>query len=106
MSGPVSYTHLDVYKRQVLVCVDGYWYNGKAVDCLEKNAEVVAQMPSLLKTVVVSYLAAVPDVGRIANAVRWDDIATTMESTAGPRVDGENRVIFKRVAFEHPLRCV
>ena len=88
---------------KVLVCVDGYWYNGKAVDCLEKNAEVVAQMPSLLKTVVVSYLAAVPDVGRIANAVRWDGIATTMESTAGPRVDGENGVIFNRVAFEHPL---
>ncbi|WP_281984949.1 AMP-binding protein, partial [Azonexus hydrophilus] len=42
---------------KVLVCVDGYWYNGKPVDCLAKNADVVAQMPSLLKTVVVPYLA-------------------------------------------------
>jgi acetoacetyl-CoA synthetase len=31
---------------KVLICVDGYWYNGKAVDCLAKNAEIVAKMPS------------------------------------------------------------
>jgi acetoacetyl-CoA synthetase len=79
---------------KVLVCVDGYWYNGKAVGCLEKNAEVVAQMPSLLKTVIVPYLTTSPDVGGIANAVRWNDIAV---------VDGGKEVVFKRVAFDHPL---
>ena len=79
---------------KVLVCVDSYWYNGKPVDCLEKNAEVVAQMPTLLKTVVVPYLAAAPDIGKIANAVGWNDIAA---------VDPQTEVIFKRVAFDHPL---
>lgn len=79
---------------KVLICVDGYWYNGKPVDCLAKNAEVVAKMPSLVKTVVVPYLAELPAIGAIANAVNWAQI---------PSVDGEKPVIFTRVAFDHPL---
>ncbi len=79
---------------KVLVCVDGYWYNGKAVDCLEKNAEVVARMPSLVKVVVVPYLNERPEIGLIAHAVLWNDTAA---------VHGQKEVIFKRVAFDHPL---
>ena len=79
---------------KVLICVDGYWYNGKPVDCLARNAEVVAQMPSLLRTVVVPYLSAAPDLTKIPNAVSWNEIAT---------VDPKKAVIFKRVAFDHPL---
>ncbi|QRM18421.1 acetoacetate--CoA ligase [Dechloromonas sp. TW-R-39-2] len=79
---------------KVLICVDGYWYNGKPVDCLEKNAEVVARMPSLLKTVVVPYLAERPAIDGLANALCWNDL---------PAVDAEKTVIFNRVAFNHPL---
>ncbi|UCV11878.1 acetoacetate--CoA ligase [Dechloromonas denitrificans] len=79
---------------KVLICVDGYWYNGKPVDCLEKNAEVVACMPSLLKTVVVPYLATQPAIGGMANALCWSDL---------PAVDAGKSVIFNRVAFNHPL---
>jgi acetoacetyl-CoA synthetase len=79
---------------KVLVCVDGYWYNGKPVDCLAKNAEVVAQMPSLVKTVVVPYLAGRPEIGAIANAVHWADVGA---------VDRQKEVIFKRLGFDHPL---
>ncbi|MGV0952342.1 MAG: acetoacetate--CoA ligase, partial [Azonexus sp.] len=97
---------------KVLVCVDGYWYNGKPVDCLAKNAEVVAQMPSLVKTVVVPYLAECPEIGAIANAVRWNEIAVPQEDLlrgAPPggllrgAVDAQKEVIFKRVTFDHPL---
>ncbi|MCK6389716.1 MAG: acetoacetate--CoA ligase [Azonexus sp.] len=79
---------------KVLVCVDGYWYNGKPVDCLAKNAEVVARMPSLQATVVVPYLAAAPAIGDIAKAVCWSDL---------PAVDALTPVVFNRVAFAHPL---
>jgi acetoacetyl-CoA synthetase len=79
---------------KVLICVDGYWYNGKPVDCLEKNAEVVSKLPSLVKTVVVPYLNAHPDIGSIASAVCWNELAA---------VDGSQEVIFRRVAFDHPL---
>ena len=86
---------------KVLVCVDGYWYNGKPVDCLAKNAEVVAQMPSLVKTVVVPYLDAAPEIGAIANAVGWPTWRT--RRLAGARLTPAKEVIFKRVAFDHPL---
>ena len=79
---------------KVLICVDGYWYNGKPVDCLAKNAEVVSKIPSLLKVVVVPYLNAAPDLSNIANAVLWNDI---------PTVNPKKEPIFKRVGFAHPL---
>ena len=79
---------------KVLICVDGYWYNGKQVDCLAKNAEVVSKMPSLRQVVVVPYLDAAPDVSKIANALSWTDI---------PTVNPKKEPIFKRVGFAHPL---
>jgi acetoacetyl-CoA synthetase len=79
---------------KVLVCVDGYWYNGKPVDCLEKNAEVVARMPSLARTVVVPYLNA-------GTGHRQDRQCRRLARPAA--VDGQKEVIFRRVAFDHPL---
>ncbi|MBK7565260.1 MAG: acetoacetate--CoA ligase [Propionivibrio sp.] len=79
---------------RLLVCVDGYWYNGKPVDCLEKNAEVVSKLPSLVRTVVVPYLNARPEIGKIGNVVCWSDLA---------EVDERTEVIFRRVPFDHPL---
>ena len=78
---------------KVLVCVDGYWYNGKAVDCLEKNAEVVARMPSLVQTVVVPYLSETPALGAIAKCVCWSDLPECADA----------RLKIERVAFDHPL---
>ena len=86
---------------KVLVCVDGYWYNGKPVDCLAKNAEVVARMPTLVKTVVVPYLDAAPALAGIPGAVCWTALAD--ENPASTAVDRNNAVIFHRVPFAHPL---
>ena len=84
---------------KVLICVDGYWYNGKPVDCLAKNAEVVSKLPSLVKTVVVPYLNVRPDISPIASAIRWNELAA---------IDGPQDVIFRRVAFclLYTSRCV
>jgi len=40
---------------KVLFTVDGYYYNGKEIDCRGKVREVMARMPSLKKAVVVQY---------------------------------------------------
>jgi len=79
---------------KVFLCVDGYWYNGKAVDCLVKNTEVVSGMPSLEKVVVVSYLGVRPDLTAISGAQHWDDVIA-----AFPATDIE----FNHVGFSHPL---
>jgi acetoacetyl-CoA synthetase len=59
-----------------------------------KNAEVVARMPSLLRTVVVPYLDPAAGVGAVANAVSWRDL---------PTVAADAEVRITRVAFDHPL---
>ena len=79
---------------KVLVCVDGYWYNGKAVDCMAKNAEAVALLPSVEKTVVVGYLSDSADVAPIRNGVRWADFVA-------PHAAGEVEIL--RLPFDHPL---
>ena len=79
---------------KVLVCVDGYWYNGKAVDCMAKNAEAVALLPSVEKTVVVGYLSDSADVSPIRNGLHWADFVA-------PHAAGEVEIL--RLPFDHPL---
>ncbi|HJW27052.1 MAG TPA: acetoacetate--CoA ligase [Rhodocyclaceae bacterium] len=79
---------------KVLVCVDGYWYNGKAVDCLAKNAEVAARMPSLTQVVVVPYLDTDPEIGAIDKSIEWNEALSSQAVHA---------IRFNRVPFDHPL---
>ncbi|MFZ4481945.1 MAG: acetoacetate--CoA ligase [Rhodoferax sp.] len=79
---------------KVLVCVDGYWYNGKPVDCLAKNAEIAAQMPSLVRTVVVSYLSETPDRSVIKNSVHYADFIVPFNAA---------EIDFVPLSFDHPL---
>ena len=45
---------------KVLFAVDGYYYNGKTYDCLEKLHGIVAALPTLERVVVVPYTRADP----------------------------------------------
>jgi acetoacetyl-CoA synthetase len=79
---------------KVLLCVDGYWYNGKAIDCLGKNAEIAARLPSLVRTVVVAYLDAAADIGALPGGQHWADFVAPFEA-------GE--IAFVPLPFSHPL---
>src|SRR5207344_2038881 len=41
---------------RVLVTVDGYWYNGKALPIVDKVAQIVAELPTVERVIVVPYL--------------------------------------------------
>lgn len=41
---------------KVLFAADGYWYNGKQIDCRDKVAQIVKKLLSVKKTVTVEYL--------------------------------------------------
>ena len=41
---------------KVFICVDGYYYNGKEFDCLEKNKKIVSQLPSVEQILVVRFV--------------------------------------------------
>jgi acetoacetyl-CoA synthetase len=81
-------------KPKVLFAVDGYRYGGKDFDRLETLAKLQAEMPSLVRTVVLPYLDPDPDLAPLRDAIRWDELLASGEGT---------ELGFDRVPFDHPL---
>jgi acetoacetyl-CoA synthetase len=79
---------------KVLVAVDGYYYNGKIIDCLEKVRAVQPQLKGLQKTVIVPFVNQAPDLSGLKNTV------TAPDFTAGFKAGA---IAFARVDFNHPL---
>ncbi|MCD8494093.1 MAG: AMP-binding protein, partial [Alphaproteobacteria bacterium] len=61
-------------KPKVLVAVDGYYYGGKTLDCLEKISQAQPQIEALEKTIIVPFVNRLPDVSSLKNAVTASDI--------------------------------
>ncbi|HQR04621.1 MAG: acetoacetate--CoA ligase [Proteobacteria bacterium] len=80
---------------KVLVTVDGYRYNGKALSILDKVATVSAGLPSLGKTVVVGFLDSAPDLAGISGAISTADFVAPHAATT--------TIDFVRLPFDHPL---
>lgn len=80
---------------KVLVTVDGYFYNGKVIDCVSKVKDVQPKLKGLERTVVVPFASSSPDLSALdENTVLVDDFLGTF--TAG-------EVEFVPVDFNHPL---
>ena len=84
---------------KVLFACDGYWYNGKVIDCLGKVAEIAARMPSLERVVVVSYAGNEAGGGGDITAVRN---GVSLADFLAPFA-GEREIRFERLPFGHPL---
>ena len=78
----------------VLFAPDAYWYNGKPHDVRAKIAEVLKEMPTVKRTVIVPYVNEEPDVGGIRDGVRYTDFIA-------PYAPAE--LTFERVPFNHPM---
>jgi acetoacetyl-CoA synthetase len=79
---------------KVLITVDGYWYNGKAVDLIDKVREIAARLPSLARVVVAPYLAEAPDVAAVPKA---EPLAAFVDDFAA------RDIAYPRLPFNHPL---
>ena len=79
---------------KVLFAVEGYHYNGKTHDTLPRIAEIAGNLPTLARTVIVSYTREQPDVSGIRNAVH-------LAKFVGPYRGRE--IAFRRLPFNHPL---
>ncbi|MDT3671226.1 MAG: acetoacetate--CoA ligase [Aromatoleum sp.] len=82
---------------KLLIACDGYWYNGKAIDVRPKLAELVPQLPSVERLVVVPYLAAGKplDLAGLPRALSYDDFVAPHR--------GETQPQYVRLPFNHPL---
>ncbi|MCX7149725.1 MAG: acetoacetate--CoA ligase [Rhodocyclales bacterium] len=84
---------------KLLFACDGYWYNGKTIDCLGKVAEIAARMPSLQRVVVVPYAGNAAGGGGDFAAVKR---GVSLADFLAPFV-GEREIRFERLPFDHPL---
>jgi acetoacetyl-CoA synthetase len=77
---------------KVLFAVDGYRYHGKVIDRRTTIAELQQSLPTLQKTVLVSYLFPELSAESYNHAMLWQDMqpATT-------------ELTFEQVPFDHPL---
>jgi len=78
----------------VLFCCDGYYYNAKTVDTLPRIAEIVKQLPTVKRVVVVPYVSETPDLSGIERAVTLDEFLAPHPARV---------VKYKRMPFNHPL---
>jgi acetoacetyl-CoA synthetase len=80
-------------KPRVLFTADGYNYNGKRFDSLERISEILKELPSIEKVIVVPYTDPGADPGRVRDGVLFDDFLA--------RDAGE--IHFEQVPASHPL---
>jgi acetoacetyl-CoA synthetase len=80
---------------KVLICVDGYRYNGRDFDRTDVVAGLQAQMPTVEHTVVLPYLSDAPDLAPLSGPViTWQELLTS----------GRDQPLrFEQVPFDHPL---
>jgi acetoacetyl-CoA synthetase len=78
---------------KVLFCADGYRYNGEEHDSLARVREIVEQLPSVRKVIVVPHLDPGVDVSDIAKAVRLDEWLRRYQAAD---------IAFAQLPFDHP----
>jgi acetoacetyl-CoA synthetase len=79
---------------KILFTADGYHYNGKPQDSLEKIATVLADLPSVQLAVVFPLLSADPAIESVPNSVHWRHFTAAH--------DPED-IDFTQLPFNHPL---
>jgi acetoacetyl-CoA synthetase len=79
---------------KILFCVDGYFYNGKTIDCMAKNSEVAQRLPSLTRTIVIPYIRATPESSGVINGTDWHQFLAPFTA---------KQIHFQQMPFEHPL---
>ncbi len=79
---------------KVLIGMDGYYYNGKVIDCLSKIKDIQPHLLGLEHTLIVPYLNPNPDLSGLRNAQNFDTVCDSYPATG---------MIFEKFDFNHPL---
>lgn len=79
---------------KVLFSANGYFYNGKKLDSLERITGILKDLPSIKKVVIVPYTEEKPDIKGVPNSQMWDDFIAK---------DSGLEIKFEQLPFDHPL---
>lgn len=81
-------------KPRVLFTADGYFFKGKTFDSLERISNILKELPSIEKVVVVPFTQENPDISNVANSVLYNNFKS---SESGLQIE------FEQLPFDHPL---
>ena len=79
---------------KVLFISDGYWFKGRALATIPRVAKILAQLPSVQRTVVVPYTGEAVDLDLLPHAVTFDAFLPSGECPP---------LVFEQLPFDHPL---
>lgn len=80
-------------KPRVLFTTDGYIYNGKQLDSLEKVAGIAREIDSIEQVVVIPFLNEEPDISALPDAELIDNYSDASVT----------EIDFEQLPFDHPL---
>jgi len=78
---------------KILFAADGYFYNDKRIDSLERVRGIIERIPSIEQVVIAPYVEDTPDLAGLAKSVRFADFLAP---------DG-GEIEFEQLPFDHPL---
>ncbi len=81
-------------KPKVLFTANGYSFKGKNLDSIERVSNILKDLPSIEKIVVVPYTEKDPDISQIPNAIQYKDFKSP---------DAELEIEFEQLPSDHPL---
>jgi len=79
---------------KILFTIEGYFYNGKTIDCMDKVAEIVKRLPTLKQVIITNYTQNTADISNINHAIWWNEFTLSHQN---------NTINFEQVSFDHPL---
>lgn len=81
-------------KPKLLIAVDGYHYNGKVIDVLEKVVQITPQIEGLEKTIIVPFAGSQTEISEINSGITAEEFTAQYQAA---------EISYNRVAFNHPL---
>jgi acetoacetyl-CoA synthetase len=81
-------------KPKLLFTADGYRYKDKPIDSLTLVAELIDEIPSIERVVVVPYLNKTANITHLSNAIYYQDFKNKAENLT---------INFAQLPFDHPL---
>ena len=79
---------------RVLFTANGYSYNGKVFNSLERVADILRELPSVERVVVVPYTEKEPDIRRVPKSIGYEDFLSRESGL---------EIAFEQLPFDHPL---
>ncbi len=81
-------------KPRIIFTANGYQFKGKSIDSLERISDILKQLPSIEKVVVVPYTEQRANISNVPNAVHYEDFISS---------ESNLEIEFEQLPFEHPL---